>query len=252
MKRREFMVKAGLATGGMVAAAGGAAERTAPAADTALRIGWKRTSPSRLFSSVTCDGNPLVTAEIPGLLDGMCRLWSEAPALATRVRAEQPSAQHGPLRLELSHKLHDSGSGLREDLLEAALTIRNTSDQPRQVEMAFNTSVQPSRAATQPQTYLPLNAAGLHGDQRFAALGVNEFLKDCHHVIGQAGFQCHYLEPMASYPDDRQTKALLLVPVVDIQQPSQPWHVALFTASDEPVKFSSTVTAHGDRVWHVG
>ena len=117
MKRREFFVKAGLATGAMVAPTGGAAEPAAPAADTALRIGWKRTSRSRLFSSVTCDGNPLVTAENPGLLDGVCRLWSEAPALATRMRAEQPSATHGPLRCQLSHKLHDSGSGLREDLL---------------------------------------------------------------------------------------------------------------------------------------
>ena len=109
-----------------------------------------------------------------------------------------------------------------EDLLEAALTVRNVSNQPQRVELAFATSVQPSPQIEQQQIYIPLNAAGGSGDSRFAALGVKQFLKDCNQRVGRGDFQAHYLEPMASYPNERETRALLLAPVVDISHPQTP------------------------------
>jgi len=95
--------------------------------------------------------------------------------------------------------------------------------------------------------YVPLCAAGLFRDGRFAALGVKNFLKDCNQVIGADEFQCHYLEPMASDPGQRETRALLLAPVVDINQPGAPWRLALFTSSDQPMRFR-----HKSGVWHAG
>jgi hypothetical protein len=125
--------------------------------------------------------------------------------------------------------------------------VRNTSDQSRQVEVEFATSVQPSPRVEKQRVYVPLSAAGLSGDGRFAALGVKGFFKDCNHFVGADRFAAHYLEPMASYPEERETRALLLAPVVDAFDAQQSWRVALFTPSDEPMRFS----AHAG-VWRGG
>jgi hypothetical protein len=252
MKRRTFIFQAGLAAGGSITNVARAGERIADSTQTPGGIRWKRAPSSNLFSSVVFDGEPLVTGDLPGLLDGRCRLWSEAPESATHLSPGQTAAQHGPLRVELRHQLRDTGAGLGEDLLEATLIIRNESDRPQQIETVFATSAQPNSAAQPQQVCLPLTAAGLNGDKRFAALGVNDFLKDCRQTIGPGVFHCHYLEPMASYPDERETKALLLAPVVELDAPATNRRVALFTPSDQPMKFSAKTTAEGRRVWQAG
>ena len=176
MKRRTFILQAGLAAGGSITNVARAAERIAYTTKPPGGIRWKRTSSSSLYSSVVCDGEPLVTGELPGLLDGRCRLWSEAPEKATHLGPGQTAAKHGPLRVELLHQLRDTGVGLGEDLLEATLIIRNESDRPQQIETVFATSAQPNPAALTQQIYLPLSAAGLNGHKRFDVIGVEDFL----------------------------------------------------------------------------
>jgi hypothetical protein len=250
MNRRDFLLTTGLTAGGAIAGFPHSAHLLAGEAEG--RIRWQRSTSSRLFSSVTCDGSPLIATDSAGLLDGACRLNSEVAEQATRLSPIQWSARHGPLQVRLSHRLHKSDSSPDEDLLEATLAVNNESDQPQQIELTFSTSAQPARATVQQQAYLPLNAAGLHGDMRFASLGVKKFLKDCNLSLDREEFRGHYLEPGASYPVERETNALLLVPAVDIQQPPQPWHIALFASPEQPARFRSQVGADGRRIWQVG
>ncbi|MHC4463502.1 MAG: hypothetical protein ACYS6W_09400 [Planctomycetota bacterium] len=250
MNRREFALRAGLAAVVVV--------KTTPRVmanhmtRTGRRIRWTAAGGSRLFSTVACDGKSIVPGQNGKLLVGECRLWNEAPGITAELTPERPSAVHGPLRINLGHELRNGGGEPGEDTLEATLTVRNVSDRPQQIEVAFVTTASPSPRVTDQHLYLPLNAAGLSGDKRFTELGIKEFLKDCNQVIDSPEFQCHYLEPQASYPDEILTKALLLSPVIDTQQPSKPWHVALFTPSDQPVRFRSTIGVHQQRLWRVG
>jgi hypothetical protein len=253
MKRREFLTKTGLAAGGIMTLASCVSEQgAAKRVSGSRRIQWKHAAQSRLFSVVSWDGAPLVLGDAPGLLTGGCRLLDEAPAQTTWLNSTQSSASHGPLRVELRHQLRDSGNGLGEDLLEATLTVRNVSGQPQRVELAFATSVQPSPQVELQQVYVPLNAAGGSGDSRFAALGVKQFLKDCNQRVGRGEFQAHYLEPMASYPNERETRALLLAPVVDISHPQASVRVGLLTSSLEPRRFSTFGAGERREGWHVG
>jgi hypothetical protein len=127
------------------------------------------------------------------------------------------------------------------------LTIKNTASTPLKIEYAFITSVQPSAEVKSQMLYIPLSASALFADSRFAALGVDNFLKDCNQPIGIAGFKCHYLEPMASFSDLKETKALMLAPVIDISHPGKDLRVSLFTPSDQPVQFS-----HSEGSWNAG
>lgn len=198
------------------------------------KLSWQRDAKTRLFTRVSADGTPLVATNEPGLLAASCRILGDA-------------AGANPLRVTVTHRLRDSGAGQGEDVLEATLMVRNTSGRPQQVEIEFATAAWPSRHVEEQRVYVPLSAAGLFGDGRFAALGVKQFLKDCDQSVGANDFAAHYLEPMASFPAERETKALLLAPVVDVFALQSPWHVALFTPSDQPMKFSS----HGS-VWRAG
>lgn len=253
MNRREFLTQTGLAAGGIMTLASCVSEHgAAKQVSGSRRIQWNRENQSRLFSAVSWDGVPLVLGTAPGLLAGGCRLLDEASAQTTWLHGKQPAEHHGPLRVELRHQLRDSGNGLGEDLLEATLTVRNVSGQPQRVEHAFATSVQPSSQVEQQQVYVPLNAAGGSGDSRFAALGVKQFLKDCSQRVGRGEFQAHYLEPMASYPFERETRALLLAPVVDLSHPQAPVRVGLFTSSLEPRRFSTLGAGERKDGWHIG
>ena len=244
MKRREGNQTEGVATGAM-------ATTKAPAlAGGALR--WKRGPRSGLFSAVNCDGEALVAAESPGLLDGVCRWWHESPEQAARLGPVTPAVTLGPLRCELSHELCRSGSIHGEDLLVATLTVRNDSSRPQFAEVGFSTSVEPSTTAAGREAHLPLSASGLFEDERFAALGVEQFRKDCRQALGREPMRCHYLEPAASDPDERLTMAPLLAPVVDVSAPGCAWHVAFFTPSDQPMKFLSTLSPEGNRTWQIG
>ncbi len=252
MNRRTFIARAGLATGGLLTLPACVGEQGVSPRTAGRRLRWTREAKARLFSGVSWDGAPLVQQAAPGLLDGGCRLLDEASAQTTWLSAGRSAAPHGPLRVELNHGLRDSGRGLGEDLLEASLTVRNVSGQPQRVELAFATSVQPSTNVEQQHVYVPLNAAGLFGDGRFAALGVKQFLKDCDQLVGRGAFQAHYLEPLASYPAERETRALLLAPVVDISHPQTALHIGLFTSSLEPRRFSALGAASPAAGWHVG
>jgi hypothetical protein len=248
MNRREFLLATSLAAGGLLAGSCGTpASKPAPRVASrgvkrgATRFRWTRHTASRLFTDVAHDGRSWVGSESPRLLDGSCRLLDEPPA--PLLNAGRPRASIGPLRVELRHQLLDSGNGFGEDLLEASLAVRNTSERPQRVEVGFATSARPAAQTGAQQIYVPLCAAGLFGDGRFAALGVKNFLKDCNQTLGTGEFACHYLEPMASHPAERETRALLLAPVVDLSGPQSPWRVALFTPSDEPMRFSAASRA---------
>ena len=205
----------------MCAAAGTGAWILRPAWAGEGKLTWARDAKTGLFTGVSADGSPLAGR---GVLEASCRPVEGGPAAA--------------LRVSVTHRLHDSGSGQGEDVLEAALTARNTSDRPMRVEVEFTTSARAWEQVAEQRAYVPLSAAGLSGDGRFAALGVKGFLKDCSHAVGDKDFAAHYLEPMASFPAERHTRALLLAPAVDVFHPAKPWRVALFTASDEPARFS--------------
>lgn len=245
--------QAGLAAGAPLALCSRAGAE-APALQTASapRLRWTRAAGSPLFSGVNWEGAPLVRGATPGLLDGGFRLLTEAPAHTSWLSPALPSSAHGPLQAELRHELRDTGRRLGEDLLEAILTVRNTSDQPQQVELAFASSVQPSKQVDRQQVYVPLTAAGASGDLRFAALGVKQFLKDCNQAVGQGDFQAHYLEPMASYPAEHETRALLLAPVVDLSHPQTAVRAGLFTSSLAPRRFSTSGPEGRKTGWHIG
>lgn len=252
MPRRRFLGSAAWIAGGLAlphAAFAGAAAARSP------RIRWTRDNGSDVFSAVSWEGAPLAQGDAPALLDAAIRLVGEAAAPATRLSPATPAADHGPLRAELRHQLHDSGRGASEDLLEAVLTVHNRSDAPQQVELAFLTSVQPSPAIENQRAYLPLNAAGGARDGRFAALGVKQFLTDSDQAVGSGKFSAHYLEPLASYPTERETRALLLAPCVSLSHPDAPARVSLFTSSLEPRRFRTLGADDHDSPhhgWHIG
>ena len=191
MNRREFLLATSLAAGGVLAGSCASPGRK-PTAGGTTRIHWTRNNASGLFTNVACEGRSWVTSESVRVLDGTCRLLDEAQT--TLLGVSRPRASLGPLRVELLHQVRDGRHGFGEDLLEATLTVRNASDRPQMVEVGFTTSVQPAGAIGAQQVYVPLSAAGLFGDGRFAALGVKNFLKDCNQTIGTGEFTCHYLE----------------------------------------------------------
>lgn len=251
MNRRNFMIRSGVLSGSL---ASGLAQpfgrvNAAQSQPAGLQLHWTRDEKSRLFTNVQCAGAPLAANDL-GLLDGFCRLVKEAPEKIATLGASQPTAKHGHLQIEIHHQLLRSGGTSGEDVLEATLTVKNTSNDPQTVELGFATSAQPSGQLAEQHVYLPLNAAGSAGDQRFAPLGVKQFIKDCQYKVGEGELKCHYLEPLASYPDgERETRALLLAPVVDMFDPQAAGRVALFTPSDEAIRFS---TAAGKRGWRAG
>ena len=246
LNRREFIFVSGAALTGLAVAR--AAAPNAGFIQRASPLRWTREPDSRLFTGVSCDGTPLAIAAAPGLLDGMCR-WSgdAASAEPLRLGAGRATATRGPLRLELRHQLRDGGAGCGDDVLEATLEIKNLSGDPQRADVGFATSAQPLPRAEQQRVYLPLSAAGLSRDGRFAELGVKNFLDDCDQPVGAEGLCAHYLEPAASVPGMRETRALLLAPVVDAFHATAKWRVALFTPSDEPVCFSNE-----DGAWCAG
>ncbi len=238
ISRRDFFIQSAFAAGGLLtisSLSGFSTEKH--------NLVWIRKG--KLFSSVNRDGQPVYQSS--QLLDASVRLIDEAKEQGIRLCTSLPDYSCDHFKAELQHTLHKSGNSSDEDLLEAMLTIKNNTDKPLKVELEFTTSVQPSSEVKNQQLYIPLSAAGLNNDQRFSALGVDNFLKDDIQSVGVAGFKCHYLEPMASFSDISETKALLLAPVIEISHPGKDLRVALFTSSDQPVQFS-----HSDGIWNAG
>ena len=246
MHRPQFMLRSGLLAGGMLSLS-----LPGCASVGRGRIRWTRHRRCGLVSAVACDGEPLSASNrAVGVLDGAFRRREGAGGEVVRLGADRATARLGPVRVELRHRLRDSGGG--EDVVEAAAVIRNEADSPQEVEAVFLSSLQPGTDLAQQWVYLPLSAAGGSRDRRFAALGVKDFMEDCRQPIGSNAFACHYLEPLASFPAERTTKALLLAPVVDLFQPSRSWRVALFTSSDQPARFRFTGDYGGGPVWEAG
>ncbi len=248
------MWKAGIGSGTLLAMGGGAVSLSGDSLGKGGGIGWKRSSSSRPFASVTWDAEPLVAAHEsrPGLLDGYWRTRRGGSEPLARVTADKPSRRSGPVRATLQHQLHDTGAELGEDLLEATLTLRNESSVAQAVEVGFASSVHLGAEASELRVYLPLNAAGLTGDQRFAALGVADFLRDCNQVLRPGAIRCHYLEPAASFPEQRETQAQILAPVVDLYSRMSSRRVGFFTPSDQPRQFQIILDAEGKPGWRCG
>ncbi len=214
-------------------------------------IKWTLDPVSNQYTSVSCDGQSLMhPSDGSPLISAGVRLFEKAD----QEEAEQPSllGQDGLVRFHHRRHLHQSASETQPNVLEVSLEIQNTSAEVQSVEVSFVTSVSPDPSTRHQHLYLPLNVAGFAHDKRFASLGMSEFLGDCNVELDGQDFDCHYLEPMASFPNERQTKALLLVPVVDISAASSSWHVGLFSASDSPMRFRSTVGSDGRRTWTAG
>jgi len=244
MNRRAF-ISMGTAT--VCGAALGAGRIFAGQAGSGIR--WRRHGESGLFDAVTADGRPLVFAgEGVGLFDGFCSMIENGkPGREVPLDCDRPQGECGPVRVSLTHRLRSSAGGSDEDLLEATLTLRSRADKPCEVLCGFLTGARPCPSAADQQVYVPLSAAGL----RDADEDPRRRLKDCRQTVGTEGFLGHYLEVQASDPRHSTTRATLLAPVVDVFAEGEPWHVALFGSSVEPVFFEA-LQGTSARAWRVG
>ena len=211
--------------------------------------------PSGLFQQVSCQGEAMVRDASGGLLDGFCCLLDKDGKPAgepVRMSASAASGRCGPVRLGLRHRLLDSAAGFGPDTLEATLTLENTSSQTQKVDAGFTTAARPCADAAGQRAWLPVSAAAIARDERFAELGA--------HGVAARGrlrpwersrLQCHYLEPAGSDPLRRSSRAMILAPVVDLFAAKQPWRVAMFASSLEPFRFES-IPQGGSTVWRGG
>ena len=214
------------------------------------KIIWKKEGAGKLFVKCEINSLPLLPYGSDNLLDGFVSIAGSGKQLGlTNGKTE---GDIGGIRVVMTHRLLNSKNGNGEDLLEATIRLSNSSSQAQKLEVGFTTAARPSQKIEEQQIYIPLNAAGLFGDDRFSALGVKDFLKDCRQSIGQNNFECHYLEPMASYPAASVTKALILAPVVDIYHPEKEWRIALFTPSDQAMRFSTNGSSEMKDRWQAG
>ncbi|MBN1911841.1 MAG: hypothetical protein JW818_19020 [Pirellulales bacterium] len=241
MNRRDFLAAGGAGLLGAAGAWQGAWAETG--GGEGLKIEWGRDEGSKLFDRVSVNGKPITVADGSGLVDGFCRVIGDGEAgKETRFSAAKPRSRSGPVRAALGHRLLRSTAQSGEDLLEATLTLVNTSDQPCEVAAGFLTGARPCQKATDQQVYLPLSAAGL---------GRADRLSDCRQAVGSDGLLAHYLEPIASDPRHTFTRATLLTPVVDVFAKDGPCHVALFGSSVQPAYFEA-LQGPASEAWRTG
>lgn len=252
--RRQFLLDgAAAACGGLSIAygvslrAGQQGEAQAVPAGNSLRPVWRKGR--RLFTQVNAQGQPLLAEANLPLLDAFCCLGENESGQKLSLGDGQVEGAIGPIKAVLTHVLHDSGSGLGEDLLEARLRLLNTSDRPQQVCGGFVTFAQPPGDSTGRRAYLPLTAHGLvHGFSALSSLGGPQE-QDPDLPVGSNPFAACYLEPMASDPSLRHARAMLLAPVIDIYHPSSPWRISMMSPSDLPRCFSTTKADSGADGW---
>jgi hypothetical protein len=218
MERRTFL-----------AALASAPVSAAPQA-TAPLVRWTRDEATRLYTQAHCRGTPLVFRGGWGLL-------------TARVNPE------GACQVSLAHRLLRSGRG-GEDILEAEVTIRNTSSEARTLEVTFATSAHPTEALGRERAHLPFTA-GPHAVLR--SLGKIETL-DCDRHIGRPGensaaFGADYLEPFAGEPAPTDVRRMLLVPLADIYHPEIPWRIALFASPLRAWRVAATSEPRGEGGW---
>lgn len=199
---------------------------------------WKRHQPSRLFVECRAGGRSLVPAANGALLNAFCGLGIDEGGYRTPLYPDKPRAVVGPIRAELKHQLMDSGSGRGEDLLAARLRLTNQSDRSQEVCCGFISHALPDDDHTLQKVYLPLAASGLLAHGSLRSLGYDQ-LRDPEQAVGGGAFLAHYLEPLRSDPAVRQSRAMLLAPVIDLFAEGRPWRVTLFGRSDVPRRFEA-------------
>jgi hypothetical protein len=201
-----------------------------PQVPTASLVRWTRDEATKLFTQAHCAATPLVFRGGWGLLTARVE-----PQFACEV--------------SLAHRLLRSGRG-GEDILEAELTIRNTSTEARTLEATFATSAHPTQALGRERAHLPFTA-GAHAVLR--GLGKLETL-DCDRHIGRPGenagvFSADYLEPFASEPTPTDARRMLLIPLADVYHPEIPWRIALFASPLRPWRVAATSEPRGEGGW---
>ena len=213
---------------------------------------WSRDESSGLISGVAYNGQPLpVLNRSTGVFGAALRLIAGDGAGEThRIGLANASKEVGALSASLTHRLVNSGKG--EDLLAAELEICNESDHALEIHAHLLVSLQPGEDLANHWIHVPLSAAGGSRDPRFSALGVEGFLEDCDQHVAANDFTGHYLEPMASFPGERKTHALMLAPVLEIFHRDHPCRVAVFMESDLPARFRFTREHAEGRVWEIG
>jgi len=248
MKRRDFIFQTGLVASGLMSGlqGGSALSAFSESSPERLKIRWRQNSLTKLYSAVCCDGEPLVIGNGSAVLTGFCRLASEAPEQATRLGPKHPHDTHGPVRIELRHRLCNSGSGNSEDLLEAVLTLENQSEKPQTVVVGFATSVQPTLDWSKQNVHVPL--ATLIGHAVMGEVGKSSH-KEADWALGAGEFVAHYLEPQASDPAVRTPAASLLIPLVDIYHPGVKHRVSLMTGPEQARRFATHPNPSGHRGW---
>ncbi len=243
MDRREFIS----VSGATLLSAMATADRVfgkEPGRSTGSPVAWRRHEPSKLFDRVVVEGQPLIdTKEGVGVFDGFCRSIEDGKlGKEVLLGCAKPKGTDGPVRLALAHRLHSSKGDSKEDLLEATLTLVNTSKRPCEVLAGFLTGVRPCHSAADQRMYLPITARGMNRKPK---------QHDCRQAVGSEGYLAHYFEPEASDPRQIPGQAILLAPVVDIFSKKDPYRVALFSSSIEPVFFQA-LEGPSSRGWRMG
>jgi len=207
---------------------------------------WRRNEGSGLFDRVACRGKSLIHDGADGVMDGFCAVLDGKPGAELVLGVETPEASQGPIRAKLAHRLHRLRGGGPEDLLEATLTLTNTSDRPCDVLAGFLSGVRPCAEAADQQVYVPFSARGINQPVPKGQRSPH----DCHQGVG-GGFLAHYLEPEASDPRGASARPILLVPVVDVFAAGGPCRVALLGNSVEAVYFEALQGRSGG-AWRMG
>ncbi len=217
------------------------------------KIRWVKNTGNNLFSQVICEAEPFVRNAASAVLDATCSLVEQGKSyLNINLEPGKEKIREQQIEAQLTHQLHKTPFGQCEDLLEATLNVRNLSNSPKHIDISFITGVQSSDQYDHQQIYIPISAAGLFKDDRHASIGSLDFFTDCDHKVGRESFECNYLEPMASNPKKRKTKALILAPVVDTYYPGTSWRVSMFTEAEFPCEFKSTPDKRNDPQWSAG
>jgi hypothetical protein len=203
-------------------------------------VQWKKDEASQLFANAFCQEVPLVFRGQRGLLTARATRWPDGEALP----------------VELSHRLRSSGDAAGEDVLEGTVTLRNLSAAPQRLLLEFSTSAFPSPSYGITRAHLPLTANGLFHHHSLRDISQPEQLDRCDLHVGHPAESdtgqrrvAHYLEPMASHPEDRVTKAPLLIPLVEWYQPGVPWRLALFGTPEHAWRFEVFGNLRGDIGW---
>ncbi|NLF06547.1 MAG: hypothetical protein GX594_01000 [Pirellulaceae bacterium] len=212
------------------------------------KIAWKRDPAGRLFVRCEIGGRPIAPNADAPLLNAFCTLGKDEAGERLALDDNNPAGQIGPIKAELNHRLLDSESENGQDLLEATLRLTNISDQRREVCSNFVSHAGPLGNPAERRAYLPLAASGMLAHPALKSLGFNQE-KDPDQAIGTAGLLAHYLEPLASDPAVRQSRVMLLVPVVDAYCPESPWRIAMFTPSGIARRFAISNLSSGANGW---